>query len=356
MLVKILSRFTRSAELARGLPRHEVALLVMLILTLGFPWTLSAKSNCDRVVGFGPLRLTSQSPFQSLRLGLVQRTPSTLEEGQVEVRTTTTWANVWANGLAQGTFFLDYETLEVTAGFVYGLSDRLQISLELEDRSRFGGGLDGLVQGFHDFFDLRQDGRDEVPKDQLTLRLAPDGGVPVVDLGAEASGSFSRMIVLGVQQTITCGDGRLPALSYAVTGRWGVGNRDFETRGGLDLGVSVAAAERLWQRWYGYLTVGFSRYRKDKLFGIALRKSQYSVLGAIEWRRRPKSSLVLQWLHSEGAARDFGPFSESTNEVSIGWKRQVGKRSLIEAGLIENLVTFENSPDFGIHIGFSQRF
>ena len=41
---------------------------------------------CFSHVGYGPLHLTSQSPFQSLRLGLLPRTPSTLARNQAEFR------------------------------------------------------------------------------------------------------------------------------------------------------------------------------------------------------------------------------------------------------------------------------
>ncbi len=306
-------------------------------------------------VGLGPLHLASQSPFQSLRLGLVQQAPSALERHQIEVRVTGSWVNQWSNGLERGTFFLDYETLAMTFGLTFGLTDRLQLAVELEERSRFSGSMDSLIVGFHDAFGLKQDGRDGLPNDSFRIRLAPDGGEPIVDLGPEASGSFNRTIALTLQQTLTCGCGRLPLISYAVTGRWGAGGEDFETRGAVDLGLSVAAARR-WGRWHGYFTMGFSRSTRERLLGIDVRRSQQSMLGALEWHRWPRASLVLQWLRSQGSARDFGPFSKSSNEVSLGWKKELVRDGVLEIGIIENLVTFENSPDFGFHLGYAHRF
>jgi thiol-disulfide isomerase/thioredoxin len=314
-----------------------------------------ALANCSSQVGYGPLDLTSQSPFQSLRLGLRQRLPSTLGNGQFEVKSSNTWSNIWANGLAAGTYFLDYETLTSKLGLSYGLSDTVQMTVEIEDRSRFAGSMDGLIQGFHDLFRIDQDGRDEVPKDQFAFRLSPGGGQPAVELGGRDRGSFSRSMLVSVQHNVTCGGTYLPAISYALTVRYGLGRGQVESRGDLDVGGSVAAA-RHWRNFYTYLTLGFARYTDDHFRGIRLKDSQYTALGALEWRRWPRTSLIVQYLHSQGAAIDFKPFSSSTNEVSFGWKKEVFNRGVLEIGIIENVITFENSPDFGIHLGYSVRY
>ncbi len=47
-----------------------------------------SKAICFSHVGYGPLPLNSQSPFQTLRLGIRPRTPSTLGKGQHRARRT----------------------------------------------------------------------------------------------------------------------------------------------------------------------------------------------------------------------------------------------------------------------------
>ncbi len=96
------------------------------------------KSICFSHVGYGPLSVRSQSPFQSLRLGIVPRTPSTLAHGQHQVRLGGTWSNIWANDGGSfdpandeyGLYLLDYETLDTTLAYSYGLSDTFQIEVE----------------------------------------------------------------------------------------------------------------------------------------------------------------------------------------------------------------------------------
>ena len=67
-------------------------------------------------------------------------------------------------------------------------------------------------------------------------------------------------------------------------------------------------------------------------------------------------SLLIQYLVSEGVAEDLGEISKPSHEVTLGWKGEVRKGTVVEVGLIENVITYDNSPDFGVHAGFTQRF
>ncbi len=70
--------------------------------------------------------------------------------------------------------------------------------------------------------------------------------------------------------------------------------------------------------------------------------------------RRPKE-------HHGQAARppfseDFDPFEDTSKEVTVGYKWELRKKGILKIGAIENISSFDNSPDFGVHVGFSQRF
>jgi thiol-disulfide isomerase/thioredoxin len=139
---------------------------------------------CFSHVGYGPLSIYAQSAFQSLRLGIRPRTPSTLGRGQFQLRGTATWSNFWAVDLEvddpDNTYFLDFETLQTAVALAYGITDHFELELELQNRNRFGGALDGLSQGFHDLFGIDQNGRDRVDKGLFTFELdPPDGSGPV---------------------------------------------------------------------------------------------------------------------------------------------------------------------------------
>ena len=67
-------------------------------------------------------------------------------------------------------------------------------------------------------------------------------------------------------------------------------------------------------------------------------------------------AFVLQYLSSQGVAKDLGVFSDTSNEIVLGWKWEVWEAGVLEIGLLENVVSFDNSPDFGVHVAFTQRF
>jgi len=312
-----------------------------------------SRSSCFSHVGYGPLRLPSQSPFQSLRLGLSPRTPSTLATGEWEARAAATWVNIWSNG---DEYFLDYEMLRSAASIGYGLSDRLQVDLEIETRSRFGGIMDGFVQGFHDVFGIDQNGRDEVGKGEFTFDLAPGAGKPEILLDEDDRGVFARSAALTFQQNLTCGTTILPAVALAVTARTDTSpTSDLQGGGSLDFGAALALSRR-GGPLYLYGTFGHTWFGSERFRGLRLENHQYTLLGALEWRFALRQSLLLQYLYTEGAIEDFGPFSDPSNEITLGWKWEVRDNWILEAGLIENLISFDNSPDFGIHAGISRRF
>lgn len=330
-------------------------------LKLG-PGGYRAHSICFSHVGYGVLNLRSQSPFQGLRLAVVPRTPSTLAHGQHQVTVATTWANLWAVDQEAfdpadgqlGPYVFDSETLDLDIGYSYGLSDVFQLGLGYEQRWRFGGVMDGFIEGFHDLFGIGQNGRDHWPRDQTYVFIDPgDGRPPVI-----RDGSQGRTIARGVnatfQHNVTCGTSTLPALSWTATIRASVGGEDLEGTD-LDLALSAAASRRFGDV-YLYLTLGYTWYGTDEIDGLELARNQLSVLAAAEWRFKPRMSLVLQYLGSEGVAIDLGPFSETSHEVVVGWKWELREAGVLEIGLLENIINFNNSPDFGVHAAFTQRF
>ncbi len=308
---------------------------------------------CFAHIGYGPLHLASQSPLQSIRWSMLPRTPSTLGRGQYEVLSSGSWVNVWAIG--EGLYELDYESLRLDLELAYGITDHLSIEAELEDRSMFGGRMDGLIRNFHDLFGIDQNGRDEVTPNRFYGRLSFDDQPPIL-LEAKDRGSFSRTLRVTLAHNLTCGTQYVPALSYAVTARYEMldwkGNRG---PGGVDFGVSVALAQRF-GRVYVYLTLGYAFFGAESLGPLQLKSGQYTVLLAGEWNYSPRHALVVNLLRSEGAAQDYGAFSDPSTELTFGWKWELYPKTVLELGLIENIWSFDNSPDFGLHLGLSRRF
>jgi hypothetical protein len=302
-------------------------------------------------VGLGPLRLRTQAPGQGLRLGLIPRCPDTLPRGHRSVAFYATWANVWAN--QPGRFLLDYEQLNVQVEATIGITDRWNLEVGFEGTSAFGGYMDGFIQGFHDLFGVRQSGRDEYPKGGYAIRIEPTATQPGLD-AAEGRGdldAFGRVTL--IRQISKGGRGR-PALAATLTVQADLQHGLFFGGSGWDVGAQLIGAKRLGD-FHVYVSGGWIRYGRSFFEEVRLRRTTLSGMGAVEWRYRPDASLVVQLLLSEGIADDYHVFSDVAHEITLGWKRRLKDGWLLEVGLIENIIEFDNSPDFGVHLGLTRR-
>jgi thiol-disulfide isomerase/thioredoxin len=317
------------------------------------PATYRAKAICFSNVGYGPLDLPSQSPLQALRLGLAPRTPSTLGQSQKEAWLKTTWVNIWAP--EPGQYFFDYEQLQTNLGFAYGITDTVQFDIAFQTRSRFGGAMDSFIQGFHDLFGIDQDGRDLVPKDDFNFEIEPSGNNPGVFLTNSDRGIYAASFLFTVQHNVTCGTERFPAFAYAITIQAELQSDDLEGGSPLDLGLMVTASERFGS-FYLYGTLGYTFFGRKEFRGIKLQNDQFSGLLAIEWKTWTRASLLLQYLITEGVVEGLADLSDPSHEITLGTKWEITRGTVLEFGLIENIITLGNSPDFGIHAGITTRF
>jgi len=321
-----------------------------------------AGSICFANVGYGPLKLRSQSGFQALRLMMTPRAPSTLGKGGWEGSGSLVWSNLWAvvddnfdpeNGNI-GPYLIDAETLEGNLALSYGLSDTFELELGYEIRSHFGGVLDGVIESFHDVLGLGQEGRDRWPRDQFHFIWSPEGTVEA-SLGPGDSGIYVQNLLVTIQHNITCGDSKWPAVAWWATLRVGLQAKGFETLP-IDGIFGLALAKRFGD-FNAYLSFSEAFYSESTALGvIELNDTQSSMMAALEWRYHPKTSLTLQFLFSGGVVKNIHPFDETSKEIVIGMKHELKDFSVLEWGIIENLAPFENSPDIGLHLGYTRRF
>jgi hypothetical protein len=318
-------------------------------------WTADGyrgQSICFSHVGYGPLDLPSQAPAQVLRLGLRPRTPSTLIRGEFELRWTESVANIFA--YRKDDYRLDYLTINSILSLAYGVSDSVLVEIEYSNLIRTGSYLDPITNAFHELFGLGDSGRSRFPDYENVIDLELKDGVEIED---HDSGIESGDITLTLQHSLTCGTETWPALSYDLSVRYHLGGSvDLEGSHPWSFGASMSAARRIGHSFYTYLGLGYTWHGLDEALGLPLVDEQWSSLLALEWRYRAHSSWVLQYLVSEGVARDRDPFDKPSNEINLGWKRELGSGLLLEIGLIENMIEVDNSPDFGIHFGLSKRF
>ena len=306
-------------------------------------------------IGRGPLHMTSQSPFQTLRPGFTPRAPSNLPDHTWELRLTESWANLWAYN--ENDYIIDMEVLHSNLTLSRALGSGLRFDVELEVSARAGGEMDSMINSVHDALGAEERHRDEFPEDDFQLNMLDNGeGRGSAMLSNRDRGFFASAAIGTLHWTFSKGGKGTPALSTALSFRVELGNTE-ELRGGspVDVGWSVSMSER-----YGPLIVSLSGivawFGTEWFEEIPLEPVLATGLLAIELPLHEDLSLLFQYLCSQGAAKDWEDFSRPSHEIMLGFRAGVGRRVDFEFGLLENIGIPNNSPDFGFHAGLAYRF
>ncbi|MEX1024906.1 MAG: DUF3187 family protein [Planctomycetota bacterium] len=327
--------------------------LSMVDGTTQLPLGYRLRSSCFTHASYGPIDIDSQAPGNAIRQSLPPRTPSTLGRGQWEARWTETFTNIWSD--APGRYRLDYGTLESRLTLARGLTESVQLELEISDLTRTNSALDPITNAYHDLFGLDDAGRDEHPSGDNEIFFAGMDGAP--DLRDRTSGSVSRDLSLTLTQNLTCGTEHWPAVAYSLTARYHTGGAgDLEGPRDWSFGGSISASRRISDRWYVYGGLGYLFHGPQRWRGLELESEQLTGLLAVEWDYAAFRALTLQYLWSDATAVDRSPFDEPAHEFYLGWKRETTLNRVWEFGLIENGIVADNSPDFGLHVGVRQRW
>ena len=311
------------------------------------------RSAQDSQAGFGPLSIVSQSPIQVLRLSLKPRSPITLEAGRLEFGWHETLVNVFA--FKEQNFLFDHGSLMSSLSLAYGVTDSVQVEFGYTDLSKFDSIIDPLTDAYHELFGYAESGGGQFPSRDNEIRFYDNSGN--LQLLDREEGSWSRDLSFALQHNLTRGSDTLPALAYEVTARAHAGGfAQLEGPSPFSVGVAAAAAKRFGKELYTYLNLGHAWHDLDHYARVDLKRAQWTGSLALEWRYGERSAWILQYMISEGSTFRRESLNDSSHEVALGWKREIAAGTVLEAGMIQNAVNYENSPDFGLHFGLRHRF
>jgi hypothetical protein len=326
-----------------------------LTATVGFAEEISYDYNH----GLGTLEMFSQSPAQSLRLTLPMVVPGSIKPGW-GAHVHTTWTNVWAKG---SEFLLDYEMLDTVLSVTYGFDTRLGLAVGFNNRNYFGGEMDNFIHEFHDLFGISQDGRDEVPKNRKVIQLFDtQTGRTAVELSAHDLNNNSINLLLNYN--ISHGTQIWPSVNVYGVASYALNSAEvFKEDHQVDYGFGLGFAKQWSKRWYTYAAVGFSIFDDREMRELAanvkpvkFEDKQLTGMFSLSWHYTPTFAVLAQYLYSGAAVKNINELDESSHEVQLGFKWDTRSIGMIEFALIENVFTFDNSPDFGLHMGWSYVF
>ncbi len=307
--------------------------------------------------GMGILNIRSQSIGQSFRLTIPMLIPGDIKKGWASYASLT-WTNVWAQ---ERCYLMDYEMMDFYGGFSHGFNDRLGVAVIYDNRSYFGGALDGFIQGFHDLLGVGQNHRDDFAKDRSIIqRFDKNTGVMVEEISAHDLNNSGISAL--INYNLFHGTRLWPSINIDGVTRFGLENsRIINQDNKLETGFGLGLAKRWTNSIYSYGVLGYTFYNNGNSSdtfdnSLRLKKEQKNAMAALAWQVTPDCSLLAQYLYSSSVVKEIWGLEKSSHEVHLGMKYNIGKNQTLDFAIIENLITMDNSPDFGLHIAISQQF
>ena len=298
----------------------------------------------------GTLQLPSQSPGQSLRLVVPNVMAGAIKRGPA-VRFGTTWTNVSINNDRAE---LDYEMLHTGVMMSYGMTEQVELGVAFDKRDYFGGAMDGFISWFHDAFGIGHDERDATDDNETRVALRDEKGRTVYDAddlrGLENSGvSFLGRYMLQHERGFWPGVGAFGMVRYALNPP--SGDDDNEP---IDWSVGIGLSKQCGHQWYLYCQLGYINFGQNRLVGIEFEGDAFFSVQSTAWAVTPNFFLMGQYSYHEGALKDFGELS--SHEIGLGFKWTLSGGDAVEFALLEDIITWDNSPDFGVHMAYSHYF
>lgn len=332
--------------------RHYFFSLIILMMLTGLNTTAVAATSDDTNFGLGKMEIRSQAIGQSLRLTLPMLVPGDISKGW-RTYLGTSWCNIWSNGEE---YLLDYELLDTFIGIGYGIDNHWGLGLVIDDRTYFGGAMDGFIENFHDALQIDQDGRDKTDQNQSVVsRYDPNTGEPTTAIPAGDLDNTGASLLLNYN--LPSGDAIWPSINLYSLVRYILKAPkvlDGDTK--FDYGLGIGLSKQLSERWYAYGVLGYTIYASDDKTSagqVEFEDQQKTGLFALAWYYQPDFAVMLQVLYTDAAIKTIEELDEASHEIHFGFKWRLDERYLIDFALIENIISWDNSPDFGVHLGFS---
>lgn len=147
----------------------------MLILVIIFITPLAEARIAD-LRSYGPLTTRSQNPLYLQFLALPMEAPTTLNRGQFETTVSTTFSNTFEFSPATNTTVnLDMETWRHAVSIGWGVTDAIDVKVEIPFVTGSGGFLDSFVQWYHGFVGVPNGGREFVANGLFTYSVSQGG-------------------------------------------------------------------------------------------------------------------------------------------------------------------------------------
>lgn len=313
----------------------------------------------------GPMQLPAIGMMESFRAVEPFLLTPPKSTGTLDITTTLRWLNIWAlhqeknrlvqeihamqpNPFSYGSFLLDLEVLDLAIHLCFHIREHMVFDMNFPIRQLSGGILDGFIEGFHTAFGINQHDRDNWPRNRSQFLFFRRNGyferydesnLPELLFGNISCGIYHRFA--------TCN----PDFSYRLSCSLPSYPEDtlFQAEG-MNFSLQLMTAYR--SGWMNlYAGIGNTRYISQGNREISFKPSRFSLFGELQFPIRTQTSVCLHGVWG-GPLASYPQLDEPDVEFTLGIVHRF-RHGIFEFGLIENMFYYDNSPDFGIHTGWT---
>jgi hypothetical protein len=326
--------------------------LFLMILVAGLEtWPRSSYAE-----GFGPFPVRNFQPIQMLVLGMPGDRATVLRQGAVDVRVELAdTASIFNEQTPQSNAVMKFETLRSGLFLRYGVTDRLEMAIEVPVLYRYQGAMNGLITATERATTGLAGPRRDLRNLGYAYTVSP-GGRTAFHGGQDQWGIgdislFSKYQF--VRQTET-----LPAVSLrvAVKAPSGDASRVFGS-GHPDAGVGLAMEKTFLSRWVTYVNV--NAVIPSGPVGGFHPQPVLSAMTAVEYLWSERASLTMQFDYYSSAFHGTGlkVLDRGATEVVLGFNYQLQPHLLWQVYAVENVDFITGgSADFTLSTVLTYRF
>lgn len=249
----------------------------------------------------------------------------------------------------------DGETYRTTVFLNYGLTDRIELGIEVPYLSHDGGKLDSLIEDWHDFWNLPNGGRDGVARDQLDYFYRNKNDV-LVNVQNSESGIGDVNLLLAYQLSSN------ESTEWALRGGVELPTGDADKLTGSEstevfLGVH-ASTQGLFSlpSVYGHANVGVLWMDDGEVAEVV--REDWVAYGStsVSWMVSRVVSLKAQVdFHTAFYDSTLEEIGEFTAQLIFGGSIRAGKNTVVDISMSEDIVV-NASPDIVFQLGLRSEF
>ncbi|MEA2163051.1 MAG: hypothetical protein QOK37_1178 [Thermoanaerobaculia bacterium] len=254
----------------------------------------------------------------------------------------------------QTVFLVDGEIHRTTITAHHGLGANLEVGIAIPFATIGGGTSDGFIERFHAAFHLGDNQRVAMQRNRETVYVHTDERTYFRE---HTSGAQIGDIALSAKYELTALED--PQLAISIESAIELPTGDAQTldgSGSLDGGVQLLAT-RDYGRSRIHASAGVLVLGHNGPLGT---KSQFVITDSIGISSliAGRTSATAQVTISQSPFRTIGApeLTRRSYQMTVGLQHAIGRSLIAWAGIVENLITYQNSADAGFVWGIARRF